>query len=132
MSEEIYHASIFIVKKREFEYCFVCFDGCQFVGSFPVSTCSLKTRKITMGQNQSAEGKPFKSKDNIDELVDEVNGTSVKKHAKHELYISNTDLENGGDIDSLLQGIGYTPSESEGRSFFSPSFYLLFFSFRSF
>ena len=80
-------------------------------------------RKITMGQNQSAEGKPYKSKDNIDELVDEVSSTSVKKHAKHELYISNTDLENGGDIDSLLQGIGYTPSESEGRFLFSHSFH---------
>ena len=78
-----------------------------------------------MGQNQSAEGNPYKSKEEIDELVDEVSGTSVKKHAKHELYISNTDLENGGDIDSLLKGIGFTPSESEGIFFFSYFFFTM-------
>ena len=69
-----------------------------------------------MGQNISSEGE-IPGKEEIDEIVDELRTPHHAKHANHDLFISNGDLESAGDLDSILQAMNVaTPTpESEGN-----------------
>ena len=70
-----------------------------------------------MGQGISTEGGAVKSEESREDVVNSVSASKHTKHASHEFFLSNGDLESAGDIDSILQAMSVTPTSPESKGF---------------
>ena len=70
-----------------------------------------------MGQNISTEAGVTKAEEIVEEEGNSVSASKHAKHASHEFFLSNGNLESVGDIDSILQAMSVTPTSPESKGF---------------